>query len=71
MYLKIKVVPDASSETIEKKSEDTWRVRVKAPATNNAANNRVLELVRQAYPNKAVRVVSGHHSPSKIFSIED
>lgn len=69
MYLKIKVVPDSRSEKIEKKSENEWRVCVKVPAENNCANNRVLELVRQAYPNQSVRIVSGHHSPSKIVSI--
>lgn len=69
MYLKIKVVPDAPSEKIEKKSDELWRICVKAPATNNAANNRVLEIIRQAFPNQSVRIVSGHHTPSKIVSI--
>jgi uncharacterized protein YggU (UPF0235/DUF167 family) len=69
MYLKIKVVPDSRSETIEKKSENEWRICVKVPAENNAANTRVLDIIRQAYPNQSVRIVSGHHSPSKIVSI--
>ncbi|MFA5131833.1 MAG: DUF167 family protein [Candidatus Paceibacterota bacterium] len=69
MYLKIKVISDARSEKIEKRSENDWRVWVKAPAEHNAANTRVLEIVREDYPGELVRIVSGHHSPSKIVSI--
>lgn len=69
MYLKIKVIPNAREEKVEKKSEDEWRVWTKLPAENNLANTRVLELVRLEYPNQSVRIVSGHHSPSKIVSI--
>jgi uncharacterized protein (TIGR00251 family) len=69
MYLKIKVIPDAKEEKIEKREEDSWRIWVKVPAENNAANSRVLELVRKEFPDTSVRIVSGHHSPSKIVSI--
>lgn len=69
MYLKLKVVPGSITQRIEKLSEDSWRIWVKVPAENNAANTRVLEIIREAYPNQSVRIVSGHHSPSKIVSI--
>ncbi len=69
MYLKIKVIPDSKVEKLEKQEDDSWRVWVKVPAQNNAANTRVLELVRQEFPATSVRIVSGHHSPSKIISI--
>lgn len=69
MYLKLKVIPDAKVEKVEKVSDDSWRIWVKVPAENNAANSRVLELVRQDFPGTSVRIVSGHHSPSKIVSI--
>lgn len=69
MYLKIKVVVDAKEEKIEKLESDSWRVWVKMPAENNLANNRVIEIVREEYPNQSVRIVNGHHSPSKIVSI--
>lgn len=69
MYLKIKVVVDAKTQKVEKIDEDSWRICVKVPAENNAANNKVLELLRDEFPNCSVRIVSGHHSPSKIVSI--
>lgn len=69
MYLKLKVVVDAKTQKVEKIDEDSWRICVKVPAENNAANNKVLELIRDEFPNCSVRIVSGHHSPSKIVSI--
>jgi uncharacterized protein (TIGR00251 family) len=69
MYLKIKVVPDAKVEKIEKLREDEYRMWVKVPAEHNAANSRVLKIVRDMFPDTSVRIVSGHHSPSKILSV--
>lgn len=69
MYIKLKVVVDAKIEKVEKIAEDSWKLWVKLPAENNAANGRILELIREEYPNTSVRIVSGHHSPSKIVSI--
>lgn len=69
MYIKLKVIPDSKTQKVEKLSEDSWKIWVKVPAENNAANTRVLEIVRDEYPNMSVRIVSGHHSPSKIVSI--
>lgn len=70
MYIKIKVTPDAREEKVEKIADDSLKIWVKVPAENNAANSRVLELVRELYPNQSVKIISGHHSPSKIVSIE-
>ncbi len=69
MYLKLKVTPDSKKEKVEKTSEDSWHIWVKVLAENNAANSRILELVRLEFPNTSVRIISGHHSPSKIVSI--
>lgn len=69
MYLKLKVIVDSKSEKIEKIEADHWKIWVKFPAENNLANNRVLEIIRKEHPNKSVKIISGHHSPSKIVSI--
>lgn len=69
MYLKIKVIPDAKKAKIEKVKDDEYRVWVTAPAENNAANMQMLATMRTLYPDTAIRIVSGHHSPSKIISI--
>jgi uncharacterized protein YggU (UPF0235/DUF167 family) len=69
MYLKIKVVPDSKVEKVEQIKSDEYRIWVRVPAENNAANSRVLDIVRDMFPDTSVRIVSGHHSPSKILSV--
>ncbi len=69
MYLKVKVVPGAKEEKLEQIKDDEYRIWVKVPAENNLANGRVLEIFRSKFPGTSVRLVSGHHSPSKIISI--
>lgn len=69
MYLKIKVVAGAREEKVEQIKSDEYRIWVKVPAENNAANTRILKIIRVMYPERSVRVISGHHSPSKIISI--
>jgi uncharacterized protein (TIGR00251 family) len=69
MYLKIKVIPDAKKAKIEKVKDDEYRIWVTAPAENNAANTHMLTVLRTLYPSASIRIISGHHSPSKIISI--
>lgn len=71
MYIKVKVTTKARREGIEKKTKDSYNIEVKEPAEQNLANRRVCELIAGefAVPVKAVRIVSGHHSPSKILSV--
>ncbi|OHA27227.1 MAG: hypothetical protein A3C06_03995 [Candidatus Taylorbacteria bacterium RIFCSPHIGHO2_02_FULL_46_13] len=71
MYVKIKVVASAPKEHFTKVGEDVFEVWVLEPAKQGQANRRVLELVRTHFgPRTSVRIVSGHHSPSKIVSVE-
>ena len=62
--------PASKKETIEKVSEDHYDISVKEKAENNRANDKLLEIMRKLHPNSIVRIISGHHSPSKILSIE-
>ncbi len=70
MYIKVKIIANARKEIIEKISEDHYNISVKEKAENNRANKRLLEIMRIQYPNSIVKIISGHHSPSKILSIE-
>jgi uncharacterized protein YggU (UPF0235/DUF167 family) len=71
MYIKVHVVTGAKKELITKKANDLYNVSVREPAERNMANRRVLELVagELGIPTGKARIVSGHHSPSKILSI--
>lgn len=72
MYIKVKVTAGAKKEKIIEKTSDHFNISVKEPAERNLANKRVIELLRDYYKvyNGDVRIVSGHHSPSKIISLD-
>lgn len=73
MYIKVRVLAGAKAEKFEAVSKDHFKAAVKEPAKQNLANHRVMELVAMYFkiPAKQVRIISGHRSPSKIFSIPD
>lgn len=73
MYLKIRVNPDSKKESVERKNKETLVVSVKVPAKRNLANERALELISQELniPKKEIRIISGHHSRSKLLSIKE
>lgn len=70
MYIKVRIFPNSKTEKIDKVSEDHYKVSVKQKAENNMANTRLLEIMHTEYPNSIIKIISGHHSPGKILSIE-
>lgn len=71
MYIKVKVVAGAKKEQVLKNSPNSYSISVREPAERNLANSRVIELVAldMGIPKGKIRIVSGHHSPSKILSV--
>lgn len=72
MYIKVKVAAGARKETFEKISDDHFDVTIKEKAERNMANKRVMELVADFFglPTGKIKIISGHHSPGKILSVE-
>ncbi len=73
MYVKVHVMPKSKREFLEKKKENSFIVHVKEPAERNLANERVCELIalELQVSRDQVRIINGHHSPSKLLSITD
>ncbi len=71
MFIKVRVKAEAKKEELKKISDILYAISVKQPAERNLANARVCEIMASvlAVDIKAVRIISGHHSPSKILSI--
>ncbi|MSR71165.1 MAG: DUF167 domain-containing protein [Candidatus Taylorbacteria bacterium] len=69
MYIKLRVTTNARAEKIEKVSEDHVNIWVKEKPERNMANRRIVEMMRIYFKTTDVRIVSGHHSPSKIISV--
>lgn len=72
MYIKVRAKTKAKKEELVVKKPDHFEVSVKEKAERNMANERIIELVASHFviPVGKVRIVSGHHSPSKILSVE-
>lgn len=72
MYVHVKVVAGTRQESFRKISEDHFEVSVKEKAERNMANARVLELVAEHFkvPLNKVRIVNGHHHPSKLLVVD-
>jgi uncharacterized protein (TIGR00251 family) len=73
MYVRVAVYPGNKKQSIEELGENRFEIKVKEPAERNLANQRVKELLAEKYgvTVHAVRLVSGHQSSRKIFSIPD
>ncbi len=73
MYISVRVVAGARQEKLEVLPRGRLKVWVKAPAERNLANKRVQEVVAAhlRVPLARVRLISGHTSPSKLFSVDE
>lgn len=71
-YIHVKVFAGVKKEIFKQKSKDHFEISVKEKAERNEANNRVLELIGEFYkiPKNKVRIVNGHHHPSKLLIVE-
>lgn len=71
-YIHLKVTAGMKKESFVQKTEDHFKVLVKEKAERNMANIRVIELVAEHFKvslNK-VRIINGHHHPSKLLVID-
>ncbi len=73
MYVRIEVYPGAKRELVKQIGEDRFEILLKEPAERNLANQRARALIAEIYKVnlKQVRIISGHHSSRKIFSVAD
>lgn len=73
MYLRVLVSPGARRELMSEGKNDLLLISVREPAEGNRANKRVRELVAEKYalPVSAVRILTGHHSPGKLLTIDN
>lgn len=72
MYIKVRVKAGSKKEEVVIGKQESFSISVKEPATRNLANKRARELIAKHYslPIGKVRIVNGHHSPSKLFVVD-
>lgn len=71
MHIKVKVYPDAKEELVKEVGKDEFQIYIREPPKEGQANKRVLRILQTHFPNRRIRLVSGHLSPSKVFEISD
>lgn len=75
MYVRVNAYPESRKERFVavKGKDHTFDAFVKEPAERNMANVRIRLLLAENYnvPLGKVRMITGHHSPTKIFTIDN
>ena len=71
VIFRVRVQPRASKEEIGGVMEGAMKVRLRAPALEDRANEALCEYLAQLLktPKSAVRILSGHHSRSKRVEV--
>ncbi len=69
--LRLKIKPNQKTDILEKLNEE-WIVRVKAPAIDGKANNRLIEFISEviSIPKSKIEIVKGLTSSYKLISID-
>ncbi len=72
MYVHVRVVAGTRKEKVLKKTETEYEIWVREPAERNLANSRIREILAHEFsvPESAIRMLTGHRSPSKMYTIE-
>ena len=73
MNIKVRVKSGMKKESLRVISKSLFEVSVREEPLQNQANTRVITLIARHFrvPIKQVRIVSGHHNPSKMIRIAD
>lgn len=71
MYVKVHVYAGMKKEQVKKLKDNSYEIVTKSPAERNIANEKVREVIANEYQvsKKAVRIVNGHHNPSKLLEV--
>jgi uncharacterized protein YggU (UPF0235/DUF167 family) len=71
MLIHVKIKPDSKKDEVIMKNDASYIVSVKEEAKENKANYAMLLLLAEYLnvPVSILRIITGHHSPSKIIEI--
>lgn len=73
MYIKVRVLANQRREKVEVLKENSLKLYVKEKPERNLANVRVVEMVAEHFriSKEKVKIINGHHSPSKLLALSD
>lgn len=71
MYIHVKVIPGSKKEEVVESKPGYFSMKIKEKAESNMANDRVIKILQDKFSTKNVRLINGHQSPSKLFTVGD
>ncbi|HOK40384.1 MAG TPA: DUF167 domain-containing protein [bacterium] len=71
MRIEIKVIANAKKEEIIKTGENEYKVKVSAPAIENKANKRLLQILADYFNTNIsnIKIIKGEKTNKKILEI--
>lgn len=72
MYVKVYATTGSKKDECTAVSDVRFDVSVRAKPVQNLANKSIIALIAKHFsvPEGKVRIVNGHHSPSKLLSVD-
>ncbi len=72
MLIHVKVIADSNTDKVELLKENSFVVYTKSPRENNQANRSMIQIISKhlQIPTGKIRIITGHHQPSKILEIK-
>jgi uncharacterized protein YggU (UPF0235/DUF167 family) len=72
MLIHIKIFPESKEDSVVAKSDNSFIVKVREKAERNAANIKMRALLAEHFKVDLgrVKIITGHHAPSKIVEIK-
>ena len=71
MRITVKLKPGSKEEKVEKTGENEFSIRVKAPAREGRANERLVELLSEYFDisKNRISIFKGHKTRNKLVDI--
>jgi uncharacterized protein (TIGR00251 family) len=71
VQLRLKIQPNSKKEGFEKLSDGTWKLKIRAPAVEGKANERVIEILADVFRcrRSEVQIISGEKAKLKTIDI--
>ncbi len=69
MLIKVRVKTDAKKQLIMEVTKESYAVHVKASKERGEANKEMLELLKEYFNTKNIKIIKGHTTPHKIVDV--
>jgi hypothetical protein len=72
MILNIKIQPNAKKNEISEKTDECWKIKIKAPAVENKANQELIKFLAKEFnvTKKDVQILHGEKNKLKVVEIK-